>query len=54
MLDYAQIRPYSNSTAKWEDKATEILKKAYLQDMSAEEACKETAKMMNDYLNQEK
>ena len=54
MLDYAKIRPYSNSTAKWEDKATEILKKAYLQDMSAEEACKETAKMMNDYLNQEK
>ncbi len=28
MLDYAQIRPYSNSTAKWEDKATEILKES--------------------------
>ncbi|HAT4339136.1 TPA: sugar ABC transporter substrate-binding protein [Clostridium perfringens] len=54
MLDYAQIRPYSNSTAKWEDKATEILKKAYLEEMSAEDACKETAKMMNDYLKQEK
>lgn len=54
MVDYAQIRPYSNSTAKWEDKATEILKKAYLGETSVEEACKETAKMMNDYLSQEK
>lgn len=54
MVEYAQIRPYSNSTAKWEDKATEILKKAYLGETSVEEACKETAKMMNDYLSQEK
>ncbi|SHF02961.1 ABC transporter substrate-binding protein [Clostridium fallax] len=54
MVNYAQIRPYSNSTAKWEDKATEILKKAYLGDTSIEDACKETAKMMNDYLSQEK
>lgn len=54
MVDYAQIRPYSNSTAKWEDKATEILKKAYLGETSVEDACKETAKMMNDYLSQEK
>ncbi|WP_459836468.1 extracellular solute-binding protein [Clostridium carnis] len=54
MVEYAKIRPYSNSTAKWEDKATEILKKAYLGEISVEEASKETAKMMNDYLAEEK
>lgn len=54
MLDYAQIRPYSNSTSKWEDKAYEILKAGYTGDKSAEEVCKETAKMMNDFLEEEK
>lgn len=54
MVKYAQIRPYSNTTAKWEDKAYEILKGAFTGEKTTEDACKETAKMMNDALKEEK
>ena len=54
MVDYAQIRPYSNTTAKWEDKAYEILKKSFTGEESVEDACNETAKMMNECLAEEK
>ncbi|MGT2950179.1 sugar ABC transporter substrate-binding protein [Streptococcus cuniculi] len=54
MIDYAQIRPYSQSTAKWEDKAYELLKPAYLGDEKVEDAAKKTADMMNEELASEK
>jgi len=54
MVKYAQIRPYSNTTAKWEDKAYEILKGAFTGEKTVEDACTETAKMMNDALKEEK
>jgi multiple sugar transport system substrate-binding protein len=54
MVKYAQIRPYSNTTAKWEDKAYELLKGAFTGEKTVEDACKETAKMMNDCLKEEK
>ena len=54
MVEYAQIRPYSNATTKWEDKAYELLKPAYLGQKSVEDAAKETAKMMNEELASEK
>lgn len=54
MLDYAQIRPYSNATTKWEDKAYETLKPAYLGKESVEKAAQKTAKMMNEELESEK
>ncbi|WP_044694164.1 extracellular solute-binding protein, partial [Streptococcus suis] len=54
MVDYAQIRPYSQTTIKWEDKAYELLKPAYLGEKATEEAAKETADMMNAELATEK
>ncbi|MGT2866073.1 extracellular solute-binding protein [Streptococcus fryi] len=54
MVDYAQIRPYSQTTIKWEDKAYELLKPAYLGEKSTKEASSETAKMMNEELASEK
>lgn len=54
MVKDAQIRPYSNTTAKWEDKAYEILKGAFTGEKTVEDACKDTAKMMNDALKEEK
>lgn len=54
MVKYAQIRPYSNTTAKWEDKAYELLKGSFTGEKTVEDACKETAKMMNDCLKEEK
>lgn len=54
MVKDAQIRPYSNATSKWEDKAYELLKPAYLGEKSVEEAAKETAKSMNEELASEK
>jgi multiple sugar transport system substrate-binding protein len=54
MVKYAQIRPYSNTTAKWEDKAYELLKGSFTGEKTVEDACKETAKMMNEVLKQEK
>ncbi len=54
MVKYAQIRPYSNNTAKWEDKAYELLKGAFTGEKTVDDACKDTAQMMNDALNEEK
>ncbi|MBS4750497.1 extracellular solute-binding protein [Carnobacteriaceae bacterium zg-ZUI78] len=54
MVDDAQIRPYSNSTSKWEEKSYELLKPAYLGQKTVEEACKDVAKMMNEELSSEK
>lgn len=50
MVDYAQIRPYSNQTSVWEDKAYETLRSAYAGDEDLTQACKNTAEMMNEAL----
>lgn len=54
MVDYAQIRPYSNATSKWEDKAYELYKPAYLGEESVKDAAAKIAKMMNEELASEK
>lgn len=54
MLDYAQIRPYSQTTLKWEDKAYELLKPAYLGEEATKDAAQKTADMMNKELASEK
>lgn len=48
MVEYAQIRPYSNQTSVWEDKAYELLKNAYAGKEDVSEACKNVAAMMNE------
>lgn len=53
MVDYAQIRPYSNTTGVWEDKAYEELKGAFTGDKTVEEAAKDAATVMNESLAQE-
>jgi multiple sugar transport system substrate-binding protein len=53
MVDYAVIRPYSKTTAVWEDKAYEALKDAFTGQKSVEEASKNAAKVMNESLAQE-
>ena len=53
MVDYAQIRPYSNQTSVWEDKAYELLKDAYAGKEDVKTACENTAAMMNDALKAE-
>ena len=50
MVDYAQIRPYSNQTSVWEDKAYELLKGAYAGTEDLTTACNNVASMMNDAL----
>jgi ABC-type glycerol-3-phosphate transport system substrate-binding protein len=54
MVKYAQIRPYSNTTAVWEDKAYEALKGAFTGDKTVEAACKDAANVMNESLAAEK
>ena len=54
MLDYAQIRPYSQTTLKWEDNAYELLKPAYLGEEATKDAAQKTADMMNKELASEK
>ena len=54
MLDYAQIRPYYQTTLKWEDKAYELLKPAYLGEEATKDAAQKTADMMNKELASEK
>lgn len=54
MVKYAQIRPYSNTTAVWEDKAYEALKGAFTGEKTVDKACKDAAAIMNDSLSQEK
>lgn len=53
MVDYAHIRPYSNQTSIWEDKAYELLKSAYSGEEDLKEACKKVASMMNEALSAE-
>lgn len=48
MVEYAQIRPYSNQTSVWEDKAYELLKGAYAGKEDLNTACKNVADMMNE------
>lgn len=50
MVDYAQIRPYSNQTSVWEDKAYELLKNAYAGKEDTRTACGNVAQMMNQAL----
>ena len=50
MVQYAQIRPYSNQTSVWEDKAYELLKGAYAGTEDLTAACKNVATMMNEAL----
>ncbi|WP_246578822.1 ABC transporter substrate-binding protein [Cohnella xylanilytica] len=54
MVDYGVIRPYSNTTAVWEDKAYEALTPAFRGTISVEDAAKNAAKVMNESLAQEK
>ncbi|BFL48517.1 ABC transporter substrate-binding protein [Lactonifactor longoviformis] len=53
MVEYAQIRPYSNQTSVWEDKAYELLKGAYAGKEDTKVACEKTAAMMNEALDAE-
>ncbi len=53
MVEYAQIRPYSNQTSIWEDKAYELLKDAYAGKEDVKTACENTAAMMNEALDAE-
>ncbi|MNV97460.1 hypothetical protein D3C71_1925840 [compost metagenome] len=54
MVKNAVIRPYSNTTAVWEDKAYEALKPAFTGQQSVEEAAKNAAAIMNESLSTEK
>ncbi|MGT2754697.1 ABC transporter substrate-binding protein [Streptococcus ovis] len=54
MLDYAQIRPYSQMTLKWEEKAYELLKPAYLGKEKTKDAAQKAADQMNEVLASEK
>ena len=53
MVEYAQIRPYSNQTSVWEDKAYEMLKGAYAGNEDLRTACEKTAEMMNGAIAEE-
>ncbi|SET18770.1 ABC transporter substrate-binding protein [[Clostridium] polysaccharolyticum] len=53
MVDYAQIRPYSNQTSVWEDKAYELLKNAYAGKEDTKDACKKVADMMDEAIKAE-
>ncbi|MGB8452244.1 MAG: sugar ABC transporter substrate-binding protein [Anaerocolumna sp.] len=53
MVDYAQIRPYTNQTSIWEDKAYELLTNVYTNGGDVEAACKDVASMMNDAITLE-
>lgn len=48
MVEYARIRPYSNQTSIWEDKAYELLKGAYAGKEDLNTACGNVADMMNE------
>lgn len=54
MVDYGVIRPYSNTTATWEDKAYEALQPAFTGEISVAEAAQNAAKIMNERLAEEK
>lgn len=50
MVQYAVIRPYSNKTMAWEDKAYETLKPSFTGKETVKQACENTAKQMNEAL----
>lgn len=50
MVDYGVIRPYSKTTAVWEDKAYEALRPAFTGEISVEEAARNAARIMNESL----
>ncbi len=53
MVSYAQIRPYTNQTSIWEDKAYELLTDVYNNGGDVAGACKNVAAMMNEAIAQE-
>ncbi|WP_446453211.1 ABC transporter substrate-binding protein [Tuanshanicoccus yangjingiae] len=53
MVQYGPVRPYTDNTTVWEEKAYEILQSAYTGEKTAEEACKEVAEAMNQFISQE-
>lgn len=53
MVKYGVIRPYSNTTIVWEDKAYEALKSAFTGEISVEVAAKNAAAAMNQSLEAE-
>jgi multiple sugar transport system substrate-binding protein len=53
MVSYAQIRPYTNQTSVWEDKAYELLTDVYTNGGDVDAACKSAANMMNEAIAQE-
>lgn len=53
MVEYGVIRPYSNTTIVWEDRAYEELVPAFRGLTSVEEAARNAAKVMNELLAQE-
>ncbi|QNK39104.1 ABC transporter substrate-binding protein [Caproicibacter fermentans] len=50
MVKYAVIRPYSNKTTAWEDRAYETLKPCFTGKQTVKQACQNTAKQMNEAL----
>lgn len=50
MVDYAQIRPYSDQTSVWEDKAYELLRDAYAGNEEVSDACESVTAMMDEAL----
>ena len=53
MMDDMVIRPYSKQTVTWENAVNDELKKAWMQEVSMEEACKAAAEVMNETLAEE-
>lgn len=53
MVKDGQIRPYTNNTTAWEERAYETLKGAYTGEKTVKEAAAETAKMMNEVIAEE-
>lgn len=53
MVENGQIRPYTNETTVWEEKAYELLNAAYRGEQPVEEGAKKTAEMMNQFIEQE-
>ena len=53
MVDYAQIRPYSNRTSIWEDKAYELMNDAYAGKEDINASCKNVAEFMDEALSAE-
>jgi len=50
MVEYGVIRPYSKTTAVWEDRAYEALRPAFTGELSVAEAARNAARIMNESL----